>query len=174
MGSKQSNPVSVLDPVNSLHKLLTPSVDEGYRTESTPIDCALDVYKARLIHTRQELHNLFSGCTPLDNRLIHQYLNKPSTADQMMLDAWAKCGRNDQERTVDLRIGDTARRTMTPLGLACLIRYARAWIDAAENAILNASIPGGSSNRSPGAKRKSPQEGQQPRRHARPTAKRKK
>jgi hypothetical protein len=50
----------------------------------------------------------------------------------MLLDAWARCGRNDHQRTVDIRLNEQARRTMTPLGLACLVSYARAWLDEAE------------------------------------------
>ena len=130
---KAKHPVSVLravdKPKNSAKSLAAHACKESGMS-TTPANV---VDNHALVHIRADLHNLFAGCSPLDNRAIHQYLTSPSDADRMMLDAWARCGRNDRKRTVDLRLTEIARKTMTPLGLACLITYARAWIDEAES-----------------------------------------
>ena len=51
----------------------------------------------------------------------------------MLIDAWRRCGRNDLGRALKIGVNEVARRTMTPLGLACLVAYAQNYIDEAED-----------------------------------------
>jgi len=88
-------------------------------------------------HTiRTQLAEIFTGCSQLDAAALHRHLADPTDAVRPLLDAWAKCGRGDRSRTLKLQLTPIAKRTMTPLGLACLVRYARAWLDAHEEAEL--------------------------------------
>jgi hypothetical protein len=133
MGKESVHPVSVLRGVSNANNSATPTPAHASVEESKSVTRALAVNNNALVHIKEELHNLFTGCSPLDNRAISEYLTNPSDGDRMMLEAWARCGRNDRKRTVDLRLTEVARKTMTPLGLACLISYARAWIDETES-----------------------------------------
>lgn len=55
-----------------------------------------------------------------------------------MIHAWAECGRRDHTREPQITLNPTALETVTPLGLACLVAYARAWIDEEQAAIARA------------------------------------
>jgi hypothetical protein len=75
--------------------------------------------------TSPSIHRIFTSCDPLVLRRVRAYLDKPAPADAAMLDAWERVGRQDARRNPrDLRTpqGTTA---MTPLGLACVVRYLR-------------------------------------------------
>lgn len=80
---------------------------------------------------QDQLHKILTGCSPEQFTAIHVHLSNPTESDRMMLEAWARCGRNDRQRTVNLNVTEAARRTLTPMGLACLVTYARAWVDEA-------------------------------------------
>jgi len=88
-------------------------------------------YKA-VIHVREQLDGLFAGCSPAIRIVIGQYLDTPREEDRWLLDAWEKCGRHDLGRSLKLDLTSTARSTLTALGVACLIRYCRGWLDEAE------------------------------------------
>lgn len=96
------------------------------------ITCELAAHSKAMTQLRTELHQIFTGCSPMENTRVSHYLEKAEGSDRMLLDAWAKCGRSDRRRTVDIRLTEQARRTMTSLGLACLVAYARAWLDESE------------------------------------------
>lgn len=90
------------------------------------------VEKARVINTREELTKLVAGCPPDVYQLVEGYLTTTDAHDKMLLAAWAKCGRNDRKRSVSLRLSEAAASTVSPLGIACLLAYGRAWLDVAE------------------------------------------
>lgn len=76
-----------------------------------------------------KLSSAFSdGCA----QHVHKHLTDPTPSDRVMIEAWAACGRKDSCRKFRLQISEEARKTMTPLGIACLIAYARAYVDALE------------------------------------------
>lgn len=132
MGKKSINPVSVLRAVNKTNNSASPAIATASAEETKRVTSALHENNQALIHMRAELHNLLTGCSPLDNRAVHEYLVNASPLDRLMIEAWAKCGRNDRKRTMNINLTESAKKTMTPLGLACLVSYARAWIDETE------------------------------------------
>ena len=81
---------------------------------------------------RKELAKLYAGCEPTSAARVRMYLDQPDPDSAKLIDAWRKCGRNDRTRTMDIHLSEVARRTLTPLGWACLIAYAQAWLDEAE------------------------------------------
>ena len=94
--------------------------------------CAQPGDNRKLDDIRRSLEVCWSSCSPLDHPRIRHYLELESGPDAMMVDAWRRCGRNDLARTMTVNVGPQVRRTMTPLGFACLIAYCQAWLDAAE------------------------------------------
>lgn len=72
---------------------------------------------------------LFAACDPLIDQLVRHYLDAPPAQWAGFLDAWEQCGRRDFRSGQAVNVKQTARNTMTPLGLACLIRYARGYED---------------------------------------------
>lgn len=150
MGRKSIHPVSVLRSVDKTSKSVTLATAAAKAAAGMAITTPNGVDNPELVRIRVELNNLFTGCTPLDHKAIHEYLSNPSESDRMMLDAWARCGRNDRQRTVSLRLTEVARKTVTPMGLACLVRYARAWIDEAEARAGAVTAAEGSSGRAQG------------------------
>lgn len=82
---------------------------------------------------QKDIDRLLTGCDPVVYRFVHRHLNTPTPADQQMLDAWARCGAADAGRSFRLELNDTARRTLSPLGIACLVAYARGWVSRAED-----------------------------------------
>lgn len=68
---------------------------------------------------------LLAGCDPVILPVVHSYLDDADPDDQMFLDAWEKCGRGDAHTGMRVELRRAARQTLTPLGIACLVRYAR-------------------------------------------------
>ena len=90
------------------------------------------VHRAALIHMREELNSLSTGYDPAIHRVVDNYLHKAGVADTAMLEAWRKVGREDRRRSREMHLTDAVKRTVSPLGIACLIRYCQGWIDQAE------------------------------------------
>lgn len=90
------------------------------------------VHSMRVADVHKQLAKLHAACSPDIYAAVRRYLDAPEPAIGRLLDAWEKCGRHDRQRSPLFNIGDEARRTMTPLGFACLIRYAQAWLDEFE------------------------------------------
>lgn len=93
------------------------------------------VLNKNLMRTREQLSGLFAGCSPEHNDTIHQYLESPAEEDRWLLDGWAKCGRNDHGRSIRVELSEIGRNTVSPFGVACLVRYCRGWIDEAESRV---------------------------------------
>lgn len=94
------------------------------------------VKNKRLADLRADLEAVFTGCSPHNRPIIDRYLDNPAPADKALLDAWARCGKNDAERDLPVKLQTVARDTFSPLGLACLICYSRAYLDAVESKAL--------------------------------------
>jgi len=137
------------------------------------ITSELAVHSKAITQLRAELHNLFTGCSPLENTRVSHYLEHAEGSDRMLLDAWAKCGRNDHRRTVDIRLTEVAKRTMTSLGLACLVAYARAWLDESEARELELRAKASSCCHRPSGGSQASHAAESNRRPARPTGERK-
>ena len=112
------------------------SVSSGKATRSKKAVCSLPceyfVNESELLRIRKQAGEILTGCSQDTLRLVHNYLNLTEGADAMMINAWRRCGRNDMGRAYNLTLNEVARRTMTPLGLACLYAYAVSFIDEAE------------------------------------------
>jgi len=112
----------------------TPAIAAPSKRSKGGTTCEQPAREAAAHTIRMQLASLFTGCSLLDSAAVQRHLDSPSDADRILLDAWAKCGRGDRSRTLTLQLTPIAKKTMTPLGLACLVRYARAWLDAHEEA----------------------------------------
>lgn len=85
-----------------------------------------------LINIREEADKLFTGRDQVTNDRVKAYLELTEGPDAMLLNAWRRCGQKDRARTIKINLSSVARTTMSPLGIACLIAYSRAWLDEAE------------------------------------------
>lgn len=173
MGKGSVRPVSVLESVDKSNNSTTHATTEESAVPDLLTAKPSPENNTALANIRAELNNLLTGCSPLDHKAIHTYLTESSGSDRMMLDAWARCGHSDRKRTVSLRLTETARKTVTPFGLACLITYARAWIDECEAQDANLKAVVRSIVRPPDGERRCRRAGQSKRRRGPTTAKRK-
>lgn len=98
--------------------------------------CELRLDDPRIREVHESINLLLTVGSPDYQQALHRYLHDPSEKDTYLLNAWAKCGANDRARTINLRMTDIARSSMTPLGVACLITYARAWLAEHENRLI--------------------------------------
>lgn len=126
------HPVSVLGVVNKDSNSATPPAAVACAAHLRRITGEYHVLNKALARTREQLTDLFAGCSPQADSAIRQYLDSPAEADRWLLDGWEKCGRNDRGRTVRVELTDIGKKTVTPLGVACLVRYCRGWLDEAE------------------------------------------
>lgn len=100
--------------------------------------CAQPVPEKLLAQIRAQLTTL-PTCSSQDiNTRVGEYLTHASGNDLYMLDAWEKCGRADFKRGLPVKFQNVCREVLTALGIACLIRYARGYLDEAE---AHAAIP---------------------------------
>lgn len=99
------------------------------------ITCELPEGQKRINSVESAIHRLLDACPQQVVSRLNDYLRETDTEAATLIYAWAECGRRDHQRTPDLVLCPTALRTVTPLGLACLVAYARAWIDE-EQAII--------------------------------------
>jgi hypothetical protein len=99
------------------------------------ITCGNDENNAALLKIRGSIDRLFTGCDPVIHDQIQRHLAQESGDVALMLSAWRKCGRADRGRSIELDLSETAKRTMSPLGLACLVAYAQAWLDETESRV---------------------------------------
>jgi len=154
------SPVSVLSPVDKSSFVLSDATVVGSE-KLKPLTTVGDaVNSPALIHIRRQIEELFTACGPLNSQVVHRYLSNPNDDDGRMLAAWAKCGRNDRGRTVRIDLKTTAATTLSPLGFACLIAYARAWLDEAELRVYAEQQAQQPAARSPDGESKHPPQGQ--------------
>ena len=132
MRGKAINPVSVLGAVNSVQKSVTPAPAAACATSPGEQTCAQSVNECALSTIRKQLADLYASCSPNWGTRVREYLDMTEGPDAGLIRAWAYYGRRDRTRTVDLRLNEVARRTVSPLGYACLIAYATAWLDESE------------------------------------------
>lgn len=126
---KSTDKTPVLGPVNKAkHARSKPTAgtSDGSGTRAT---CEQPVSKTRVRYYSPSSTEILTAIDPVVLRVVHQYLDSPPDKDRMFLDAWERCGRNDAHHGCRVLCSSQARNTMTPLGLACLVRYARGFED---------------------------------------------
>lgn len=123
---------------------------------TTPPDA---VNNTALRELRDATNNLLAACDPVVLIHVKHYLETPAEPDRWLLDAWEKIGRRDAGRRTSVDLRAAAARTLTPLGIACLVRYARAWSDELEAQLWAVSAARRSSSPPPDGGRKSRTEG---------------
>lgn len=126
----------VLSPVNKARKRRSSSKQptsggpDGAQPGAQPVDEKL------LTDIRASLTTLPTCSAQVVNTRVHEYLTSPTTDDKHMLDAWERCGRNDYKRRQPVKFRHVEREVLSALGIACLIRYARGYLDEAEAAVV--------------------------------------
>lgn len=90
------------------------------------------VWKRAITKARDDAAKLLTFCEPETALDVHRLLTEATDDQRMLLDAWARCGRSDYGRHMAVDLQRTARKTLSALGLACLVNYSRAWLDAAD------------------------------------------
>ena len=92
------------------------------------------VNESLLVSIRKELTTLPTCSSQVINRQVHEHLTEPTTDNARMLDAWERCGRADFRRQLPVKFRNVIKETFSALGIACLVRYARGYLDEAEAA----------------------------------------
>lgn len=90
------------------------------------------VKKPTAMGLREEIDKVLTACLPEVRDLVHKHLREPTQADKMLLDAWRRLGHNDCGKPQRLDLKETARRTMSALGLACIVAYVEGYADELE------------------------------------------
>ncbi len=99
------------------------------------------VSDSELARVRCDVHKLLADCPPEIGQAVHTYLDNATGQDATLLHWWAQCGHKDFARVQRVHVSAAARSTMSALGYACLVAYARGYLDEMEtrNAGLNAA-----------------------------------
>lgn len=82
---------------------------------------------------RCDVHKLLADCPPELAQSVRGYLEGATGADATLLHWWAKCGHADFARVQQVHVSPAARQTMSALGYACLVAYARGYLDEMED-----------------------------------------
>lgn len=126
----------VLSPVNKAKKHRTPTKKAGSDAPKSEQPSEQPVDEKLLADIRASLTTLPTCSTQVINTRVHDYLTNPCTNDKHMLDAWERCGRGDFRRRQPVKFRHVEREVLSALGIACLIRYARGYLDEAEAAVV--------------------------------------
>lgn len=94
-----------------------------------PATCARPVNNRARFGYTPAMPELFAGCSPEVMARAKEYVDHATGTDRALLDGWCKVGREDAHRPARPAWSQTATRTMTALGIACLLQYARAFDD---------------------------------------------
>ena len=86
--------------------------------------------RIRLIN--KQLAGLFTGYSPAFGDRVNEILQHSPPTDQAMLDAWARIGHGDAIRSPRIDLIHANESSVSPLGVACLISYARGYLDELE------------------------------------------
>lgn len=93
------------------------------------ITCAQAVGNTPTRYNPPVINGLFSKVDAMVLADLHRHLTAPRPPDAYMLDAWERVGRQDALRGDRAYLSRAAATTVSALGLACLIRYARGFED---------------------------------------------
>lgn len=133
---KSTDKTPVLSPVNKARKRRSSSKQPTSGGPDGAQPCEQPVDEKLLADIRASLTTLPTCSSQVINTRVHDYLTQPSTNDRHMLDAWELCGRGDFRRRQPVKFRHVEREVLSALGIACLIRYARGYLDEAEAAVV--------------------------------------
>lgn len=122
----------VLRPVDKTKNVANPAAAATSAKTPGKQLCEQTPLQRRVIAIREDIERLFTGCLPPIDEAIHRWLTEAQGADRALLDAWTTLGARDCRRGQEVRISNTAKNTLTPLGLACLVCYSRGYLDELE------------------------------------------
>ena len=86
----------------------------------------------RLRVIRRQLEGLCSGYSPAFGNRVQELLQHSPPTDQAMLDAWTRIGHGDAARSPRIDLIHANESSVSPLGVACLVSYARGYLDELE------------------------------------------
>lgn len=98
----------------------------------------------RIRVVRRQLDGLFTGYSPAFGARVNEILDHSPPTDVAMLEAWSRIGHGDAARGPRIDLIRANEATMSPLGVACLINYARGYLDeleAVQAATLAVALP---------------------------------
>lgn len=119
----------VLRAVKKAKKSVSTRKHKDLEKQPVLITCAQPVPKTAVRELPTTEPALLAGCSPEILRLVHQHLESPRPEDRLFLDAWERCGRKDAKGPARVHVSRQAKSTVSALGLACLVRYARGYED---------------------------------------------
>lgn len=129
---KSLSTTPVLGLVNNATNVVTAA---GITTSQVQMCVQLGVQSgisARVRLVRKQLDGLFTGYSPAFGDKVHEILGRTEGNDAAMLDAWSRIGHKDAQRSPRIDLLRANESTMSPVGVACLISYARGYLDELE------------------------------------------
>lgn len=126
--------IPVLYPVQTVKKHARPSKKATSARANGEQHCEQAVNEGLLVTIRKELTTLPTCSSQVINSQVHMHLTQPTPDNARMLDAWEHCGRADFKRQLPVKFRHVVKETFSSLGIACLVRYARGYLDEAEAA----------------------------------------
>jgi hypothetical protein len=119
----------VLSPVNKANNELISTNAETYHTSRWELigEQPVNIPNAQVVH--KVLTELQTGHSPEFSRQVEEYLTATEGNDAHLIQAWSRIGHEDWKRQPSASLSAAARTTMTPLGIACLVAYARGYED---------------------------------------------
>jgi len=129
---KKNYSIPVLRSVNNAHNVITAAAATTSPVPSCAQLCEKTGISQRLRVIRKQLEGLFSGYSPAFGDAVHEILGKTESNTQAMLQAWRRIGHNDAFRNPRVDLLRANESTMSPMGVACLISYARGYLDCLE------------------------------------------
>jgi len=136
--------------MSTRHPVLLRGVDKSRKSTNSatagpcahagrPITCEQPASNSPAVSYPPVLPDLFAGCSPDVMTRAKRVLDQAQGMDRALLDGWRKVGREDARRPARPDWKRAAGTTMSPLGIACLLEYARAYED--ERTAMRAKLP---------------------------------
>lgn len=135
---KKKYPV-VLRPVNNAKAKPTAAKSAPSRRGGKGTTCAQHEDNLQTSYCPPAIDQISAACHPSALARLGVYLADPPPADAEMLNAWERVGREDAKRGGAPRWRPAGNQTLTALGLACLVRYARGFEDEAQAVAVRAA-----------------------------------
>jgi len=86
----------------------------------------------RIRVVNSQLTSLSTGYSPEFGARVHAILHLSAPRDQAMLDAWSRIGHGDAQRSPRVDLIRANESSVSPMGAACLISYAKGYLDELE------------------------------------------
>lgn len=145
---RRKHPV-LLGTVNNAKAKRTTAKSAASRRRGKGTTCAQQADNLQTSYCPPAIDQISASCHPSALARLGVYLADPPAADAHMLDAWERVGREDAKRGGAPRWRPAGNQTLTALGLACLVRYARGFEDEAQGIAVKAAAALESSSLAP-------------------------